>query len=460
MFGINFNFLEGLNHPAPRYTSYPTIPEWSTEHNEYATELAFQKLKENPEEPLSLYFHIPFCSKLCLYCACSMLIAQNKQTIPSYIDSLIKEIQLVRTLLQNKRIVSRIHFGGGTPTLLSNELFSKLFHHIHENFDLSKIQEINIEVDPRSLENNLEKADFLKSIGFNRISLGVQDTNFEVQKAVHRNQSHEQTLLTYHKFRELGFQGLNIDLIYGLPKQTIASFQQTARDILNMKPDRIALFSFASVPWIKPHQKKLEEKDLPSMEEKFKMYSQTRNLFIQSGYQAIGMDHFALPHDELAIALKNKTLIRNFQGYSLPPEEDLLGFGITSTSFIKGIYLQKSKTIKQYQTAINQKIIPSIKNKILSKDDIIRKWVIHTLMCSFEICKNSFFEKFGEQFDHYFQSSLNRLQGMESSGLILNSPSKLKVTAIGELFVRVIATAFDFYFLTKTMQKPTFSQSI
>ncbi|EPP34894.1 oxygen-independent coproporphyrinogen III oxidase [Chlamydia ibidis] len=458
MFNLNFNFLEGLHQPAPRYTSYPTALDWETSDSAPGY-LALMRLKDLTT-PLSLYFHIPFCQSMCLYCGCSVVLNRREDIVAHYIDTLIQEMELVVAIIGEKRKIARIHFGGGTPSRLSRTLFEKLFHHIHRLFDLSDAEEIAIEFDPRSLRNDAGKADFLKSLGFNRVSLGIQDTQYAVQEAVKRRQTHEESLQAYTLFRELGFKSINIDLIYGLPKQTKKTFAQTIADILAMRPDRLALFSFASVPWIKPHQKAIKASDMPSMEEKFAIYSYSRHTLTKSGYYAIGLDHFSLPHDPMSIAFKNKTLIRNFQGYSLPPEEDLIGFGMSATSFIRGIYLQNDKQLATYQQTISSGSLATIKSKILSEDDRIRKWVIHKLMCTFHVSKEEFAITFGYKFDDYFADSYDRLSGMEQTGLLHNSSSSIVVTSLGELFVRVIATAFDQYFLKTVSSNSRFSQSI
>lgn len=454
---FNFNFLEGLHQPAPRYTSYPTILEWEDSDSAPA-HLALQRVRDT-DSPLSLYFHIPFCHSMCLYCGCSVVLNRREEIVEQYIHTLIQEMELVHSLIGNKKI-SRIHFGGGTPSRLSRKLFSHLLSSISRLFDLSELDELAIEFDPRSLREDPEKAHFLHSLGFNRVSLGIQDTQASVQEAVRRRQSHEESLHAYTLFRSLGFTSINIDLIYGLPKQTRKTFSQTIQDILEMRPDRLSVFSFAAVPWIKPHQNALKQQDMPSMEEKFSIYSHARHTLIKSGYQAIGLDHFSLPEDPLTLAFKNKTLIRNFQGYSLPPEEDLLGFGMTATSFLRGIYLQNAKTLKEYHTRILSGSLATVKSKILSQDDRIRKWVIHKLMCMFSVSKQEFSDLYGHSFDLYFLESQERLAGMATTGLIHNSSSSLTVTPLGELFVRVIATAFDRYFLNTVSSTPRFSKSI
>ncbi|WP_038500846.1 oxygen-independent coproporphyrinogen III oxidase [Chlamydia avium] len=457
MFNLNFKFLEGLHQPAPRYTSYPTVLEWEDSDTQPAYQ-AFRLLQQD-DQPLSLYFHIPFCQSMCLYCGCSVVLNRREDIVEQYIDTLIQEMELIYSLL-GKRRVSRIHFGGGTPSRLSRKLFDKLFSAIHRLFNLSEAQEIAIEFDPRSLRDDQDKPQFLQSLGFNRVSLGIQDTNPSVQEAVRRRQSHQESLQAYEKFRQLNFESINIDLIYGLPKQTKATFAQTISDILHMRPDRLALFSFAFVPWAKPHQKAIKQVSLPSMEEKFAIYSHARHTLIKAGYQAVGLDHFSLPEDPLSIAFNNKTLIRNFQGYSLPPEEDLIGLGITATSFIRGIYLQNTKTLQSYHEKIAAGSLATSKSKILSEDDKIRKWVIHKLMCTFHVSKEEFFNLHGHHFDTYFSASHERISSMASTGLLHNSSSSITVTPLGEIFVRVIATAFDNYFLKSTSSIPKFSGSI
>ncbi|ANG65944.1 oxygen-independent coproporphyrinogen III oxidase [Chlamydia gallinacea 08-1274/3] len=457
MFNLNFKFLEGLQQPAPRYTSYPTVLEWENSDAQPAYQ-AFSLLQQS-NHPLSLYFHIPFCQSMCLYCGCSVILNRREDIVEQYIDTLIQEMELIHSLL-GKRKVSRIHFGGGTPSRLSRKLFEKLFSAIHRLFNLTETQEIAIEFDPRSLRNDENKPLFLQSLGFNRVSLGVQDTHPDVQESVRRRQSHQESLQAYEKFRQLRFESINIDLIYGLPKQTKVTFAQTIADILQMRPDRLALFSFAFVPWAKPHQKAIQQNSLPSMEEKFAIYSHARHTLTQAGYQAIGLDHFSLPEDPLNIAFKNKTLIRNFQGYSLPPEEDLVGLGITATSFIRGIYLQNTKTLKSYHEKIAAGSLATSKSKILSEDDKIRKWVIHKLMCTFHVSKEEFSDLYGHHFDTYFSESQERISSMASTGLLQNSSSSITVTPLGELFVRVIATAFDHYFLKSLSSVPKFSKSI
>ncbi|WP_213318056.1 oxygen-independent coproporphyrinogen III oxidase [Chlamydiifrater volucris] len=451
MFGINFNFLRGLNGPAPRYTSYPTIPEWSDCASPAPALEALYDLDNRKESPLSLYFHIPFCRTMCLYCACSVVLNRNPEVESRYVDTLMKEIDLVCEIIGTNRRVTQLHFGGGTPTKIAPKLFEKLFDKIVNSFRIDFSKELNIEIDPRtSLPGTTGDPKFLRSLGFNRVSLGIQDLDPKVQEAVRRRQTEHQSVSTYKEARSVGFESINMDFIYGLPKQTPQSFSQTIEKILQLCPDRIALFSFAKVPWVKRHQKAIKDQHLPDIEKKFRIYSESRKALTNAGYLPIGMDHFALPHDEMAKSFLDKTLIRNFQGYSLPLANDLIGFGMTATGFVGTTYLQNAKTLSEYENTINSQTLATRKYKILSKDDRIRKWVIHTIMCSFFVDKKIFSSLFGEDFDKYFASSSPRIIGMESAGLVHNSPESLTVTPLGEMFVRVIATAFDAYLLNKT----------
>jgi oxygen-independent coproporphyrinogen III oxidase len=440
----NLEVLLRLNKPAPRYTSYPTAPQWEEIPAEtYGSLLASLGTKQSP---LSLYFHIPFCKTMCLYCACSVVLNRRPENEEIYTNYLCKEIDLVSSHLNWKNKVRQIHFGGGTPTQLSIPLLERIFAQINCAFDLEQAQEIAIEVDPRTvIMDKGEKLRALKAIGFNRISIGVQDTNPRVQNAVKRRQSIEMTRLTYENALGLDFKGINFDLIYGLPFQTPETFAQTILDILDMGPDRISLFSYAKVPWLKPHQQAIQEKTLPSLQDKFRMYYDARNKLVEHGYIAIGMDHFAKKNDELAKAYQQKCLQRNFQGYSLKLAEDMLGFGITSIGYTQGFYFQNLKELSLYYEALKGNKLPLHRGKKLSAEDMLRKWVIHTLMCNFCIDKLQFSEQFSKNFDDYFSEQQKSLAELEKDGLILNLPYQLKVTPLGELFIRVIAMTFDAY---------------
>lgn len=447
-----------LNKPAPRYTSYPTAPEWG----ELAPEVYASKLMAlaHSDAPLSLYFHIPFCRSMCLYCGCSVVLNRRPENEERYVDYLLKEIALVTSFLKRKRRVFQLHFGGGTPTQLSIPLFQRLWEGITQAFEIDFNQEVAIEIDPRTVHSDEgEKLKFLKKLGFNRVSFGVQDTDPKVQEAVKRRQSYQMTKETFDLARQLNFKGINIDLIYGLPFQTSQTFKQTSSHLLEMRPDRIALFSYAKVPWLKPHQKAIKEETLPSAEEKFQIYAEARARFVENGYVAIGMDHFAQKGDEMAICYQHKKLQRNFQGYSVRLAEETISFGVTAIGLVQNTYVQNCKELSHYSEALDQNTLPVHRGKQLTPEDRLRKWVIHTLMCDFELDKKAFETRFGEPFDLHFSSAYDALEELEREGLIIITPEKIAATPLGELLIRVVAMAFDAYLEKKALQSK-FSQSI
>lgn len=456
MSAIDSTLLLKLNKPAPRYTSYPTAPEWGP----LPAETYSEKLQalQTAQLPLSLYFHIPFCKTMCLYCGCSVVLNRKPENEELYVDYLCKEIDLVTAHLGTGQQARQVHFGGGTPTKLSISQFTRLYAKIQSSFAIDYSGEVAIEIDPRTvLEDDGEKLRFLRSLGFNRVSFGVQDTDPRVQEAVKRRQTLEMTQQTYAHARSLGFKGINIDLIYGLPYQSTETFATTVDHILEMRPDRISLFSYAKVPWLKPHQKAISDSTLPSVEEKFRIYTHARSRFVQEGYVAIGMDHFSLAQDEIALAYHSKTLQRNFQGYSLKLAQDMLSFGASSIGYAQDTYVQNLKELPAYYAALDANQLPIHRGKTLSDEDHLRKWVIHTLMCDFELDKHVFYQQFNTEFDFHFKDVA--LESLEKDGLIINSAEKIVVTELGELFVRVVAMAFDAY-ANKPSVKPKFSLSV
>lgn len=441
----------------PRYTSYPTAPFWQ----ELSPLLYHERLSSLREldTPLSLYFHIPFCKSMCLFCGCSVILNRLEEKEITYVNYLKKEIDLATSHLGKGKRVSQLHFGGGTPTKLSTQLLRDLWEKIQENFSIDSDAEIAIEIDPRTVfSEGEEKLRALKKWGFNRVSFGVQDLDPRVQEAIKRHQSAEMSKKTFFLARELGFQGINIDLIYGLPHQSSLSFQKTVEELLLWRPDRVALFSFANIPWLKPHQKSIAAESLPSLEEKFTIYAASRKAFIEAGYIAIGMDHFALPEDELAIHYKAQQLQRNFQGYTVKRAEELLSFGVTAIGYTQGGYFQNLKDLNTYYQSIDNGLLPIHRGKILSEEDSLRKWVIHTLMCQFELDKAQFQTKFSHSFDTFFSAAQKELQELEREGFLLNGKEKIVVQPLGELFIRNIASLFDGYL--ELSRSSTFSSSI
>lgn len=423
--------LAKWNRPVPRYTSYPTAPQfYPIDENEVRKKLI---QFDRSDKPLSLYFHIPFCKSMCLFCGCSVVLNRNPARQKAYLTHLMKEIELVASQFRQKREVSQLHLGGGTPTSLSEEEFEQLMEKIDRHFRLTPDAEISIEIDPRTVyADGGAKLKKLKHLGFNRVSFGVQDLDPLVQEAIRRRQTEEMTISTYYKARELGFQGINIDLIYGLPLQTRERFGKTAEKMIALKPDRIAFYSYAKIPWLKAHQKAIPDETLPSTEEKFGIYVDARAQFMKGGYTAIGMDHFALSTDPMAKAYEKRNLTRNFQGYAVEMAEDMIGFGLTAIGFIEGAYFQNLKELEEYQTAVAEGRLPVHRGYLLTEEDRKHRQAIQSIMCHFEIDR----EQFGGMAD---------LAPLIEEGFLEEQAGKYVATPTGRLFIRLIASAFDQY---------------
>ncbi len=437
--------LAKWNRSVPRYTSYPTAPQFQAMDEEIVRErlAAF----DQTAKPLSIYIHIPFCRSMCLFCGCSVILNRRPEKQAEYLDLLIAEIEMTSHCFRQKRVVAQLHLGGGTPTSLSEAELERLMRALHCCFAFAPDAEISIEIDPRTVYgDDGQKLKKLKQLGFNRVSFGVQDLDPRVQEAVRRRQSEEMSVKTVELARQLGFEGINVDLIYGLPLQTVETFRRTAKRLVELKPDRIAFFSYAKVPWLKEHQKAIREEDLPTTEEKFQIYIEARETFMNGGYTAIGMDHFALHQDSLAAAYRGKNLTRNFQGYAVEKAEDLLGFGVTSIGFMEGAFLQNVKTIEEYKSRIKNGRIPVLRGFVLNPEDHLRRWVIQELMCRFELDKRVFLRRFGERFEDHFAKERSALDSLIEDRLLEETEDRLIATPLGRLFARLIATPFDQYF--------------
>jgi len=451
---VDAAWLSRWDRPVPRYTSYPTAPQFSS-LNESVVLSKFASF-DLTDKPLSLYFHIPFCKRMCLFCGCSVVLNRNPEKQNRYLSYLLQEISLVASRFSKKRKVTQLHLGGGTPTSLTIEEFSLLMDSIHKHFEVSLDAEISIEVDPRTVfADQGEKLTHLRRLGFNRVSFGVQDLDPKVQAAIKRDQTEEMTIQTFYRAKELGFHGINIDLIYGLPFQTKKSFAKTALTLAELQPDRIAFYSYAKVPWLKPHQKAIPESTLPSTEEKFGIYVEARELFMNHGYIPIGMDHFSLVKDPLAQAYKEKKLTRNFQGYSIQLAEDMLGFGITSIGFFENSFFQNVKEIHTYEAALEKSQLPILRGFVLEPEDICRRWVIQSLMCHFEVDKKAFSHQFGLAFDLHFYKERENLVFLKEEGLLDETQERVLPTPLGRLFIRLIAASFDAY-----LEKGSYSRAI
>jgi oxygen-independent coproporphyrinogen III oxidase len=438
---VDFNLIKKYNVAGPRYTSYPPATHFT---EEVSFEELFDKMRDNgrSDRDLSLYFHIPFCWSLCWFCGCNTVITTDRKASGNYISYLEKEMALMSRMLNREREVVQLHFGGGTPTFLAPEDIRTLGRSIRSNFELSKDLEAGVEIDPRRLE--FEHLLALREAGFNRASIGVQDHDPKVQKAVHRIQPLEQTQAVVNWIRETGFASLNIDLIYGLPFQTPETFERTIDDVLALQPDRFAVFSYAHVPWMKPAQKILGANAL-APELKLELLKLTIEKLTSAGYVYIGMDHFARESDELALAQKRKTLQRNFQGYSTREGADIYAFGMSSISQADGIYWQNIKELAPYCASLDEQKLPIAKGYILTDEDFIRRQTIMRLMCDLGLDYDAMSSALKINFREHFAAELDSLGDMEADGLVARGEKELSVTEAGRLFIRNIAMRFDAY---------------
>ena len=438
---VDLDLVKKYNVAGPRYTSYPPATKFTDKIT--AGELE-AKIEENNRSPrdLSVYFHIPFCETLCWFCGCTTVITTNHKAGGDYIGYLEREVAAMAARLNPQRKVVQLHFGGGSPTFLRPDEIRRLGEIIHQHFKFSPDIEAGVEVDPRRLTRDHLVA--LREIGFNRASMGVQDFNPGVQKAIHRIQPREMTQQAMDWLRELGFTSINLDLIYGLPHQTKETFRETLDTVLEMMPDRLAVFSYAHVPWIKPAQKILEEKVLPTPESKLEVLKLViEKLTANNQYEYIGMDHFAKPDDELAQALHKKQLQRNFQGYSTHGGSDIYAFGMSAISQIPDAYWQNEKELPKYQAAVDAGRLPLHKAYFLSDEDQVRRETIMRTMCDLALDYGAMSQKLGVNFEQHFAGELASLAPFEADGLVKRRAGGLEVTDAGRLFIRNIAMCFD-----------------
>lgn len=438
---VDLDLVQKYNVAGPRYTSYPP----ATKFTDALTwpELAEKIIENNKtERDLSLYFHIPFCETLCWFCGCTTVITLNHSQGQTYINYLEKEVAQMATLINPRRKVVQLHFGGGSPTFLSPDEIRRLGDIIHKHFKFSPDIEAGVEIDPRRLTRDHIVA--LREVGFNRASLGVQDFEPAVQEAVHRIQPREMTQQTIDWLREMNFASINLDLIYGLPHQTVESFNRTLDIVLAMQPDRLAVFSYAHVPWVKPAQKILEQKVLPTPEVKLQLLKNViERLTENERYIYIGMDHFARAKDELVVAQRNKTLQRNFQGYSTRANADIYAFGMSAISQIPDAYWQNEKDLLKYYAALDAGKVPLSRGYIVSEEDKIRRDTIMRVMCDLGLDYAAMSRRLGLNFASHFEREIESLANFEADGLVQRSDAGLQVTDTGRLFIRNIAMCFD-----------------
>lgn len=435
----------------PRYTSYPTADRFQADPG---AQLLVEALKHRPatEQPLSLYVHLPFCSTVCYYCGCNKVITKDHGKSSRYLDYLEREIDMQLAELDGPRTVAQLHWGGGTPTFLNDAEMMRLMHFLRHRFNFITEGEYSIEIDPRSVDP--KRAHTLAELGFNRMSLGIQDFDPLVQVAVNRIQTFEQTRDVLLAARDAGFKSVSVDLIYGLPRQTLAGFRATLEKTLGLAPDRIALYSYAHLPQIFMPQRRIQDAELPKPEEKLSLMAMAIETLVDAGYVFIGMDHFARPDDELALAQKAGKLHRNFQGYSTHAELDLLAFGVSAIAKVGPVYAQNAKSLDDYYHDIDAGHLPVRRGYRMDDDDILRRAVIQELMCHFSLDFDAISQIWGIDFRSYFADALEQLQPLAEAGLLKMDAQGIEVMPQGRLLVRIIAMAFDRYLQADRQQAP------
>lgn len=455
-------FLERYNRVGPRYTSYPTAPEWSEVVTErHFREHARQSAAASAAAPLSLYVHIPFCVHRCRFCACNVIITRKTEIAEPYLQRLDQEMGILSAEMKAEgvppRPVTQVHFGGGTPTYLAPAQFEWLLERMRAHFALRPDAELSLEADP--CVTSPEHLRTLAALGFNRISFGVQDFHAPTQELIERVQTVEETEALTVLARELGFASVNYDLVYGLPLQTVDTFARTLDIVLQLRPDRLALYNFAYLPSKLGHQRELDPATLPSGPEKFRIFVLAYERFLDAGYEYIGMDHFAVPDDALARARRERTLQRNFMGYTTQAGTELYAFGVSAISTSDRVYVQNTKKLSRYGAALDDGRLPVERGMILSEDDRLRRAVISELMCHGRIVKAGHEQAFGIDFDDYFADALGELPSFVDNGLVVLYDDRIEVTLLGFIFVRNIAMLFDRY-LRRPQPHATFSRTL
>ncbi len=454
---VSREVLDRYNVPGPRYTSYPTAPEWDDSFGPLDYEQAVKQSNETcPARPLSFYMHIPFCERLCLFCGCNVAIKKNHEVSVPYLEKLKWEIDRIAERLGTSRPIIQFHWGGGTPTYLSAPQLEDLFLYTKDRFLFAPDSEIGVEVDPR-VTNEAQLAT-LRRLGFNRISMGIQDFDPVVQKTVRRFQTYEQTKLLFDICRSLAFESINVDLIYGLPHQTAESFVDSVERVIEFGPDRVAMFSYAHVPWLKKQQGAIA-RYIPLGMDKFKIFCAGIEHFTRAGYVYIGMDHFARANDELCLAQRDRTLHRNFQGYTTKAGADLFGMGVSSISGLDRIYAQNYRDLNGYYAAIERQELPIMRGMNLTDDDVLRRAVISKLLCHCVLKKGEIESEFNISFDEYFADEMARMKALINDRLVDLTDETISVTLLGRIFIRNVGMVFDKYLL-KPKDKPVFSKTL
>lgn len=454
-----FSLLEKYDVPGPRYTSYPTAPAWVPGVGESDFRKNLEKLKSG--DPLSLYFHLPFCENLCHFCGCLTVITKRRERSREYTDYLLQEIERIAALMPEPREVTQWHFGGGSPNFLKPEELRDIAECVRRHFTILPGAEIAIEMHPRT--STQEFCEEVARLGFNRISLGVQDFNPVVQKLINRNQTHEMTFEMVTLLRKLSFNSFNFDLVYGLPGQSMEGWEKTIEQVIDLRPNRLAVYSYAHVPWVKPVQRSFKDSDLPPPAMKLRLFERAYELFTRNGYRLIGMDHFALHNDELSKALDEGTIHRNFMGYSTRADAHQIGFGLSSISYVAGNYFQNWKNLDEYYGVFREKDrLATFRGYILNQDDRIRRDLIRRVMCQGLIDIPVFEKEWKISFAEYFREELPRLDAFVEDGLMRKEPGRFQVIDEGFLFLRNIAMIFDRYLegIREKASNPVFSKTV
>lgn len=447
------DLIQKYNYSGPRYTSYPTALEFNEQFNEqdFLTSVTLY-----PEKPLSIYVHIPFCHKLCYFCGCNKMVTRQHHKVTKYLEALKQEIINRAPLFKNK-IVTQMHWGGGTPTYLNDEEIGWLIDVLKDNFQFVNNIEQSIEIDPREITP--KTIDHLALVGFNRLSMGIQDFNQEIQTLINREQDENLIANLIKQARKRDFASISLDLIYGLPKQTVESFTDTLNKVIGLSPDRLSVFNYAHLPTRFAAQRKIKDADLPAAIEKLKILQNSIEQLTQAGYTFIGMDHFAKPTDELAIAQQQGILHRNFQGYTTHGDADLLGLGVSAISMLGDSYAQNQKDLQIYQSEVQKKGNALWKGFTLNQDDKIRRDVIKQLICHFNLNKATIENRYQIKFDDYFAEDLQLLAPLVKDGLVENKADSLIVSAKGQMLIRNICMCFDIY-MRKVARQQQFSRVI
>lgn len=454
--------LARYDRPGPRYTSYPTAVEFHHGVTDavYASSLA--RADAESGDPLSVYVHLPFCEERCAYCGCNVVITKHRDVADRYLDYLEREIDLLAVHLPRRRHVSQLHWGGGTPTYYTGAQLERVFSRLTRHFTCLPHAEVGVEIDPRV--TSADQLAVLRTLGFNRLSMGVQDFTPEVQIAVNRVQSYEQTCTLVEQARGLGFASINVDLIYGLPYQSARGFGRTLAQVVALRPERVAVYSFAFVPWMKAHMTHIPEGSLPPADLKIALLALAQEAFGQAGYRQIGMDHFALPEDELSRALDTRTLHRNFMGYTVQSARDMVSLGVSAIGDVQGTFVQNTKKLSEYYGALDAGRFPVERGYTLDADDRVRRHVITELMCNGHIDVPAVERRFGVTFADYFAAELAELSGPgspQADGLVRIGGGSIDVTPLGRLFLRNICMVFDRYLRARTSGvTPVFSRTV